>query len=190
MLVGIVIGFAAVMFTVELVTLLTSKKELPPLQRSDRPSDDTLLHIYQVRGNMYRLIEELEERALEHDRSKTENFEKPAFDAASKLSELTYGSREYKDSLDELGPALDHHYAVNRHHPEHFANGVDDMTLIDLTEMFCDWCSATERHDDGDIMFSLKHNTDRFKMDKQLYRILYNTAMEYRMGKYDWRNTA
>ena len=32
---------------------------------------------------------------------------------------LTYGSDEYKACLTEMKPALDHHYAANRHHPEH-----------------------------------------------------------------------
>jgi len=37
-----------------------------------------------------------------------------------KLAGSTYGSEEYKAFLGQMKPALDHHYAVNDHHPEHF----------------------------------------------------------------------
>ncbi len=71
---------------------------------------------------------------------------------------------------------LDHHYAANSHHPEHFKNGVDDMNLMDLVEMFCDWIAATRRHADGNIFNSIRHNKDRFKLSDQLVSILGNTA--------------
>jgi len=44
-----------------------------------------------------------------------------------------------------MKPALEHHYALYRHHPEHFQNGIDDMNLIDLVEMFADWKASSER---------------------------------------------
>ena len=33
------------------------------------------------------------------------------------LANIEYGSDEYKAELEALKPALDHHYAVNSHHP-------------------------------------------------------------------------
>ena len=78
-----------------------------------------------------------------------------------------------------MKPILDHHYKNNRHHPEYHKNGIDDMNLIDLVEMFCDWLAATKRHADGDIMKSIKHNKDRFKMNEQLVKIFENTAKEF-----------
>lgn len=77
---------------------------------------------------------------------------------------------------DVMRKTLDHHNAANRHHPEHHVDGVNDMTLIDLLEMLCDWKAATERHDDGDIGRSLDINRDRFEMGDQLVVILENTA--------------
>jgi len=71
---------------------------------------------------------------------------------------------------------VEHHYAKNRHHLEHFEDGVVGMTLVDLVEMFCDWCAATERHEDGDICESIEENTDRFDLSPQLAQILRNTA--------------
>jgi hypothetical protein len=41
----------------------------------------------------------------------------------------TYWGEEHKHSLADLKTALDHHYLRNAHHPEHYPNGVDGMSL-------------------------------------------------------------
>jgi hypothetical protein len=67
----------------------------------------------------------LELRGVEHDRSKLEAPEVDLFDEYTpKLAGCAYGSGEYWQFLKSLKPALDHHYAENRHHPEHFEDGV------------------------------------------------------------------
>jgi len=55
-----------------------------------------------------------------------------------KLKTSTYGSDEYKGFLEAMGNGPRHHYANNPYHPEHFENGVNDMTLVDLIEMLAD----------------------------------------------------
>ena len=52
-----------------------------------------------------------------------------------KLRELTFGSDEYKVALVGMGEGVKRHYAANRHYPEHYENGVNDMTLADIVEM-------------------------------------------------------
>ena len=112
-----------------------------------------------------------------HDASKLGPDEKPAFDEFTPgLKDSTYGSEKYKARLAALGPALSHHYAVNSHHPEHYPDGVDGMTLIDLIEMLADWKAAGERHANGSIEKSLAHNRGRFQIGPQLHRILCNTV--------------
>ena len=60
------------------------------------------------------------------DNSKLESPEKELFDEYTpKLKDCTYGSDEYKEFLKGLKVALDHHYANNSHHPEHYENGVN-----------------------------------------------------------------
>jgi hypothetical protein len=93
----------------------------------------------------------------------------------STLKTSTYGSGEYNGYLEAMGDGLKHHYEVNRHHPEHFPNGVDDMTLVDLIEMLADWKAATERHDDGDLAKSLEIQRERLGLSDQLVGILRNT---------------
>lgn len=137
---------------------------------------DTLLHINQVREFMMKSSTKLLNRAVEHDKSKLEYPELEIFTRYTpKLKSLTYGSQEYKKSLEGLGEALKHHYANNSHHAEHYENGIDGMDLFDLVEMICDWKSAVMRHDDGDIYKSLEINKERYNIDDQLYNILKNT---------------
>jgi hypothetical protein len=50
------------------------------------------------------------------------------------------------------------------------------MHLIDLTEMMCDWLSASLRHNTGDIMKSIDINQSRFGYTDELADILRNTA--------------
>ncbi len=138
---------------------------------------ETQKHIENVRKYIRFVIDKLETRGVKHDASKLEPPEVELFaEMTPKLAAVTYGSDEYKEALEKLKPALEHHYASNRHHPEHFVNGINDMTLIDIVEMFCDWKASTLRHNDGNLLKSIEINAERFNMDGQLKQILMNTA--------------
>lgn len=140
---------------------------------------DTERHIDRVQELLDAVINKLAARSEVHDASKLEEPEKSGFDYATpRLAGSTYGSDEYKGFLAELKPILEHHYAANSHHPEHYSSGVDGMSLLDVLEMLCDWKAAGERHNDGSIQRSLTVNRDRFKLSEQLQRILENTARE------------
>lgn len=140
-------------------------------------TQDTLDHIDKVRTNLEMCVLGLRLRAKGHDQSKLKPPEKDIFDSATTaLKGLTYGSDEYKEQLTKMQPALEHHYSKNSHHPEHYVNGIDGMDLLDVLEMLCDWQAATQRHADGNLAKSLKHNMRRFKISPQLQSILANTA--------------
>lgn len=82
---------------------------------------DTIDHINAVRNFMRIVIDNLQKRAQHHDKSKLESPEKEAFDVLTpRLKGLTYGSDEYRACLKEMKPAIEHHYANNSHHPEHY----------------------------------------------------------------------
>lgn len=141
---------------------------------------DTLLHIKRVSFFLTEAAAELIRRANVHDNSKLESPEKELFDEYTpKLKNCTYGSDEYKEYLKGLSVALEHHYAGNSHHPEHYDNGVNGFDLFDLVEMFFDWKAATERHADGDIMKSIEINKNRFEISEQLCYIFKNTVNRY-----------
>ena len=138
---------------------------------------ETQKHIETVRKYIRFMIDKIDMRGVKHDASKLESPEVEVFaEYTPKLNNTTFGSEEYYRNLENMKAALDHHYAANRHHPEHFVNGVNDMTLIDLLEMFCDWKASTLRHNDGNLLRSIETNAERFKIDSQLTQILINTA--------------
>jgi len=146
--------------------------------------DIIVKHISRVREYLLEFQERLHKRGQEHDFSKLTEEELPYFEKyAPLLKTCKYGSDEYKKFLEELSPALKHHYVKNRHHPEHFTkyvcNGcftvyhkerpnrcstcgysqmqeesdISQMNLIDLVEMLCDWIAAGEQHKDGGNIF-------------------------------------
>lgn len=139
---------------------------------------DTMLHIQLVGIYINKVVKQLLDRGVLHDLSKLKAPEVEAFtEQTPKLAALTFGSPEYFAQLKEKGftDALTHHYANNRHHPQHFKNGVDDMNLIDLIEMFCDWNASSKRHNDGNLRKSIEVNAKRFDISPQLVRILENS---------------
>jgi hypothetical protein len=142
-------------------------------------AEDTKKHIRQVGVFLDEVNRSLEKRARLHDASKLEEPEKSIFDEFTpKLKTTTYGSDEYKKHLEGMGRALQHHYEANGHHPEHFEDGINGMSLLDIIEMVADWKAATLRHADGDIRKSLEINRKRFGMSDQVYEILKNTVEE------------
>ena len=165
----------------------------------------TIEHIEQVKKLLDLFCGELFYRGKVHDASKLEYPERETFDRyIPKLKDMTYGSDEYDECLKEMKVGLDHHYANNRHHPEHFTyyecNGcftrfeempnvcdicgysqfterpdISKMNLIDIVEMFCDWKAATMRHEDGDLAKSIEINQKRFGFSDELASIFNNT---------------
>lgn len=138
---------------------------------------DTIQHIENVRKYIRFITDKLTTRAVEHDRLKLESPEVEIFtEFTPKLAHSTYGSDEYNIFLKEMNVALQHHYAHYRHHPEHFDRGINDMNLIDIVEMICDWKAASMRHNDGNLLKSIEINARRFGYDDQMKQILINTA--------------
>ncbi len=145
---------------------------------------DTQKHIELVRALLHRFAFALIRRGENHDTSKASPEELDIFTIyTEKLRTTTYGSEEYNHFLAEMKPALDHHYANNRHHPQFYSNGVDGMTLIDLVEMFADWWASTQRHADGDIQRSIEYNETRFNISPQISQIFRNTVDAVDAGK-------
>jgi hypothetical protein len=182
---------------------------------------ETWRHIHRVMQFMNRFAVAMLDRALRHDQSKLAPPEVALFAAAPPLGPIAYGTPAYEESRRRIMPALEHHYAHNRHHPEHWPtpsgaeiddlrediavlesiaserirgaavleraigrlkadlavleSPINNMNLLDVTEMFCDWAASSERHHDGNIRKSIEHNTGRFGIGQQLRRIFENT---------------
>lgn len=138
---------------------------------------ETLSHIAKVEGYLSLIADLLRIRGRVHDASKLQSPEKELFDEwQPKLKTLTYGSDEYKAALVEMGPALQHHYQKNSHHPEHYPGGINDMSLMDVIEMLCDWRAASKSYEG--FQESIKKNCQRFGIHPQVGLILANTAKD------------
>ncbi len=115
-------------------------------------------------------------RGIVHDSSKFCWFEIKGYSQSlHKLKKTTYGSKKYKGLLEELKPVIQHHYKHNRHHPEFHKKGIEDMTLVDVVEMFIDWKVACRKHADGNLSKSLDVNKKRFKISDQFIKIMRNS---------------
>ena len=120
-------------------------------------------------------------RGVVHDASKLEEPEVGAFARHSgKLATSEYNSKEYHDGIRQLdlNGALAHHYKKKPHHPEHHQDGIWDMSLFDIVEMFCDWQAAVLRQKDGCLLESIDSNTERFSVSPQLASIFRHTVKE------------
>lgn len=138
---------------------------------------DTIDHINNVRIKLNKVVQDLLERMVNHDKTKTESPEKEGFDEFTPLLATTeYGSEKYWATLEAMKPITDHHYLHNSHHPQYYREGINGMNLLDLIEMLADWKAAGERHQNGDMVKSIEINAKRFGIDEQLKQILLNTA--------------
>lgn len=137
-------------------------------------------HLVLVKDILKLITKELEQRAEEHDLTKTKEPEKSCYDYfVPLLKKHKYGSPQYeliRKQMEEQG--LKHHYQHNRHHPEYFTNGINGMTLVDLVECFADWVAASQR---SDTKFdkSIGYNVKKFKVSPQLEEVLKNTWKVY-----------
>lgn len=142
----------------------------------------TRKHIARVNQLISEFCTEMLARGVCHDASKLEEPERSGFARLEKLSlrKMQYGSDEYKAALAKEKPAINHHYANNSHHPEHYVRGVNDFDLYDLVEMLLDWKAATERmQGGGNIAKSIEYNKTRFSIDPQLISVLSNHAARH-----------
>lgn len=114
---------------------------------------------------------------VNHDRSKLMEPEKHEFDIwTPRLQEAKLGTTMYDYFLQQLNGALQHHYLVNEHHPEHYPNGIHGMNIIRISEMLSDWTATADRHEDGNIYDSIEILSNRFKYGKDMIKVLSNTC--------------
>jgi len=140
-------------------------------------TDDVIEHMRKVAYWLQRFYDALISRSKYHDNSKLQNpQEKAMFDIwTPKLKEFKFGSDEYKAALVEMGKGLKLHYEANRHHPEHYENGINGMTLIDVVEMVADWMAAAQAK--GNFV-DLDYLSNRFGLSEQLVKIIANQLRE------------
>lgn len=132
-------------------------------------------HKDDVENLLDQVIFDLYIRSQNHDKSKMEEPEYSMFkEFHERMLQLTFGTPEYIATVREMGEPLKHHYEQNRHHPEHFENGVNDMNLMDLIEMICDWVAVSNAKG---VPVNIEAAQERFGVSDQLMSILRNTVI-------------
>jgi len=140
-------------------------------------------HKFVVLQYMLPIIQELMKRAEEHDNSKFTEEEFPALvEAMEDIKKFPFGTPEYDEMRKKWEAPFNAHYKKNRHHPEHHPNGIEDMDLVDIVEMLCDWKSASMRQESqGAIKKSIQIGAEKYNLSPQLVKILINTAKACKM---------
>lgn len=171
---------------------MTTTKEKIELSDTQAYTDsayvrDTCQHIALVSLFMAQVKDELKVRAERHDESKLYEPERSIFrENTAKRDSVVYGSVEYYEHLRSVRVALNHHYANNRHHPEHHLSGIRGMNLVDLIEMLCDWMSASMKEANGDparVRHVIHLNQERFGYSDEMAGILNNTVSHLLDGR-------
>lgn len=147
----------------------------------------TMRHIETVRNFLNAVIYDILRRSEEHDQSKLQSPEIEILEEFTPaLKDAVFGSEEYDAILDAMNVGVTHHYCCNAHHPEHYKHGINDMNLIDLIEMLCDWKAAGLRHG-GDLFKSIEVNQTKYRYSDELKTILKNTACFFNKSRVDHR---
>lgn len=141
---------------------------------------DTKRHKRNIEMVLGKAIKELEYRMAVHDNSKLISPEKETYDHYIPLLKKTkYGTPQYDKLKAEMSKnGLEHHFEMNSHHPEHYSNGINDMDLYDLFEMFHDWYAASLLSDTG-FESGLESNIQKYNISPQLAGIMRNTYERY-----------
>jgi len=161
---------------IELIIADNETKALRPLDADFvlDSTETTTKHIEKVQSYCAAFAADILHRGAIHDLSKLQEPEKAHLDRMEYITKTygnaPYGSYEYKSRLKTLKGFTEHHYRSNSHHPEHYANGIEEMSLLDIVEMLQDWKAASERNGDSAIM--LTACVRRFHIVPQLENIL------------------
>lgn len=141
-------------------------------------------HIKRVQKNLYTIAEERDDlnkvqlmaRGKNHDKSKYGKEEKIPYiwltwTKKYGLASISIPTNEFNIINKNINKAVNHHYKVNRHHPE-FHKNINDMNEIDISEMIADWAAMSQELKDN-----LKAWTDKsvkkYKFNKDQTKLIY-----------------
>ena len=133
------------------------------------------VHVSSIRTNLAKIASALICRASVHDDSKLSKEQLDRYIARhQEIHHLQYGSPERDEVEAKYEYLIEAHHNEYRHHPEHFEHGIDDMNLVDVIEMLCDWAAAG-----ADIEQSLKLNQKKYCISPQLMTLIENTIKDF-----------
>lgn len=137
-------------------------------------------HQKKVKKRIDLIVEELNRRAATHDLSKLQEPEFSAWCEMDKEPHYAYDDPKYMEKKKRWEWLFEEHYrnSKNRHHPEHWSGFYNDMDLVDLIEMLCDWASFMSFTSEEAPLY-LEKQIDRFQFDNTIKDLLLNTFRNY-----------
>lgn len=157
---------------------MSDHSETPTPVMTEFYEQRTRAHIQRVRACLELVAnqsvhrEELLLRAETHDASKFGPEERVPYIWLTEYHRCRWRniSFQYPPGMEEqVSLAVQHHVAVNRHHPE-FHDNPNQMTEVDLIEMVCDWTAMAQE-------FGEPNGSARCWADKTVgNRLLFNAA--------------
>ena len=158
------------------------KNTEPTKEELESYYQDTRQHIVNVQTQMHAVINELILRSNYHDSSKYDKEEAHTYAKVVPLFKgKEYGTPEHKAVGDMLGEAWKHHEQHNDHHTGYHINGINDMNLMSIIEMLCDWKAASLRNPNQIFRDSCSLNCDKYGACEQLKGVIMNTAQSLGM---------
>jgi hypothetical protein len=133
-------------------------------------------HREKVAANMSVVAELIQRRGDVHDITKLMSPEVELARAADKCLGPRKGLENRRGKCSHVDAFIAAHYCnpLNSHHPEHFENGVEDMNMIDMLEMLCDWRACCS----GNFSDTLDRGFARFKVSGPLRSLMRKTCKE------------
>ena len=165
------------------LVLETLKNNKPTTEMLEYFNTRTNNHIKRVQKNIREIIKnfsfnnlELQKRLEMHDTSK---FSKEEYIPYVWLTEY-YRKKQLQQPFDyptkaikkQVDMAVQHHYAVNPHHPE-FYNNVEAMSTSDIIEMVCDWAAMSQELKNSLRQFANKRISEVYKFNESQQQLIY-----------------
>lgn len=139
---------------------------------------DAYKHKFNIEYVYHKLFEPMiSERIETHDESKLCDPELACYNKwIPELRKVTVDDPKYAEIKQMMRKdGLEHHFQVNRHHPEHFEHGIADMNLVDFVEHILD-CYAASMESDTPFEVAMPSIMERNGYPKEIQSIVMNTA--------------
>jgi hypothetical protein len=107
------------------------------------------------------------ERIYNHDNTKFSNRE--FYGLADNVHDKRSLKNVNEDQIakEEKMKFIKFHWFSNKHHPEYYSD-VNDMKLLDILEMCCDWYARSKEFDNDPIEFFNKKQGTRWNFNKEM----------------------
>lgn len=147
-----------------------SIKNIQDLQSESIYAKQLIKHIRSVRFKMGLLANLIRKRSRSHDSFK---FKEDILTVLSNYN-LQLSIAIDEDEILNLEKKIELINTRNAKHPAFHKNGINNMTLVDIIEMFSDWLIIAEEKNLDTVEF-LEDNCKQFKISSQVLNIFINT---------------